>query len=48
MERERDEPIPSPGDAVPDDVGLTDDKDVQPPDVDEDHVVEETGAEPDG
>ena len=42
---ERDPFIPSGEDAVPDDVSPTEDQDAQPPGPDEDHAVEETGAD---
>ena len=42
---ERDPSIPSGEDAVPDDVSPTEHDDAQPPDVDEDHVVEESDGE---
>ena len=42
---ERDPFIPSGEDAVPDDVDLSEDIDAEPPDADDDHVVEETDAD---
>ena len=42
---ERDPFIPSGEDAVPDEVSPTEHDDAQPPDADEDHVVEESDRE---
>jgi hypothetical protein len=45
METERDDFIPSGDDGVPDEVNADDHEQAQPPDADDDHVVEETGSE---